>query len=153
LERVVRKARLAKPRVRGQALLWLDAGMAIQEVADLLGVHRQTVSRWRDEFFARSDLSFSERLLDAPRTGRPRAGGGQMEALIDEVIDLDPRRLGYRATTWTASLLCDHLEAAPQIEVSRKTVSRTLDRLGLRWKRPRHRLASRSATWRQAKGG
>jgi transposase len=39
------------------------------------------------------------------------------------------------------------------IEVSDRTVSRAIDRLGIRWKRPRHELALRPETWRQSKGG
>lgn len=153
LEQVVHNSRLAKQRVRGQALLWLDDGMTVQQVADLLGVHRRTVARWRDRYAERVRWSVSERLLDAPRTGRPPSGGLMIDQLLDEVIDLDPRLLGYRATTWTASLLCDYLDEVHGIDVSLKTVSRALKRLRIRWKRPRHALIRRSATWRQAKGG
>jgi len=39
------------------------------------------------------------------------------------------------------------------LPVSRQSVSRAIARLHLRWKRPRHRLGRRPATWRQAKGG
>ena len=38
------------------------------------------------------------------------------------------------------------------IEISRKTVSRALARLEIRWKRPRHELALRPEHWRQSKG-
>jgi hypothetical protein len=46
-----------------------------------------------------------------------------------------------------------HLEEVHGIATSRKSVSRALDRLGIRWKRPRHRLGLRPDAWRQAKGG
>jgi transposase len=73
--------------------------------------------------------------------------------LIAEVIDKDPRDLGYRSTDWTAGLLVRHLERAHGIEVSRRSVGLAIDRLGFRWKRPGHQLALRPETWRQAKGG
>jgi transposase len=73
--------------------------------------------------------------------------------LIAEVIDSDPRDLGYHATVWTAPLLREYLKQVHGIEVSRKSVSLALDRLRVRWKRPRHQLALRPRTWRQAKGG
>jgi transposase len=92
-------------------------------------------------------------LADAPRPGRPRAAGGGVDSQIAQVMDTDPRDLGYRATVWTAPLLVRYLRDHHAIEVSRKTVSRAIARLGIRWKRPRYQLALRPETWRQAKGG
>lgn len=142
----------AKHRCRAQALLWLAQGKPVDEVAELLQVTRQTVYNWMDRFQARPG-NVATRLGDAPRCGRPRAGDGELDALIAVVIDQDPHRFGYNSTGWTAPLLACFLEDHHQIEVSRKTVSRVIERLGLRWKRPRHVLALRPDTWRQAKGG
>lgn len=143
----------AKEHGRAQALVWLGQGYAVEEVADLLGVSRQTVYNWMARFRQRSDLDLRARLADAPRSGRPPSGQGVIEPLIAAVFDHDPRTLGYHATTWTAPLLRQYLSDHHQVEVSRKTISRALDRLDLRWKRPRHQLARRPDTWRQAKGG
>src|SRR5262249_44187803 len=95
----------------------------------------------------------SDRLRDAPRSGRPATALGIIDPLIDAVIDLDPRGYGYRCTVWTAPLLVRYLEEVHAIETSRQSVRRALERLGIRWKRPRHRLGLRPDTWRQAKGG
>ena len=43
LEALVVRTPSAKERCRAQALLWLDAGDAVEDVADLLHVSRQTV--------------------------------------------------------------------------------------------------------------
>jgi transposase len=92
-------------------------------------------------------------LLDAPRSGRPPTARGIIDPLIDTVIEDDPRDYGYHATVWTAPLLQRYLEEVHAIETSRKSVSRAIARLGIRWKHPRHRLGLRPDTWRQAKGG
>jgi hypothetical protein len=73
--------------------------------------------------------------------------------LIAAVIDQDPRQLGYHSTAWTVPLLQHYLHDVHQVGVSSTSVSRALDRLDLRWKRPRHQLALRPETWRQSKGG
>ncbi len=78
---------------------------------------------------------------------------GVIDPLLAEVIDTDPRDLGYRYTGWTNALLRDYLAEVHGLEASRKSVSLALERLGIRWKRPRHQLALRPDTWRQAKGG
>jgi transposase len=78
---------------------------------------------------------------------------GAIDELVAAVIDSDPRPLGYHATVWTAPLLSRYLQDVHGIEVTERTVSRAIDRLGIRWKRPRHELALRPKTWRQSKGG
>ena len=76
-----------------------------------------------------------------------------IDPLIDEVIDCDPQSLGYKATIWTAALLRQDLRERHDIDVSDKSVRRAVKRLSVRWKRPRHQLALRPASWHQAKGG
>jgi transposase len=138
---------------RAQALLWLHEGQSVTAVADLLLVSRQTVYNWVESFRDRTAWNVADRLLDAPRSGRPATALGVIDPLIDAVIGDDPRDYGYRATVWTAPLLRRYLEEGHGIETSRKSVSRAIARLGIRWKRPRHRLGLRPDTWRQAKGG
>jgi transposase len=153
LQIAVAHAPSAREWRRAQALLWLSEGESVEAVAELLGVSRQTVYNWVDRFRERSALDSPARLTDAPRPGRPRAGGGDIDLLISGVIDSDPRTLGYRPTVWTAPLLGRYLRDHHEIIVSDRTVSRSIARLGLRWKRPRHELARRPDTWRQSKGG
>jgi transposase len=138
---------------RAQALLWLADGESVEAVADLLHVSRQTVDNWVNRFQERDGLDLGPRLSDAPRPGRPRTDGGVIDPLIAEVIDSDPRTLGYHSTVWTAPLLCRYLREHHRITVCERTVSRAIARLDIRWKRPRHQLARRPDTWRQSKGG
>lgn len=153
LSRLVDQTHDATQLRRAQALLWLLEGQSTTQVADLLHVSRQTVYNWVQSVQDRTDLDLPDRLLDAPRSGRPATALGIIDPLINAVIDDDPHDYGYRATAWTAPLLQRYLEEVHGIETSRKSVSRAIARLGIRWKRPRHRLGLRPATWRQAKGG
>jgi transposase len=153
LEEIVCHTPSAKERCRAQALLWLAEGSGVEEVAELLHVSRQTVYNWVGRFQERDDLGVRARLLDAPRPGRPPTAGGLVDRLIACAIDGDPRVLGYHSTIWTAPLLRCYLWDYHEIEVSERTVGRAIDRLRMRWKRPRHELARRPATWRQSKGG
>jgi transposase len=143
----------AKERSRAQALLWLDDGAGAEEIAELLGVTRQTVYNWAERFQERDGLDLRDRLLDAPRAGRPPTALGIIDPLIAELIDRDPRDFGYHATVWTAPLLMRHLKQAHGVEVSRRSIGPALQRLRVRWKRPRHQLSLRPDTWRQSKGG
>ena len=153
LEHLVSHTPLAKERSRAQAILWLAEGQSVEEVADLLGVSRQTVYNWAERFTRRDGLDLRGRLLDAPRSGRPPTASGVVDPLIAEVIDLDPRGFGYHSTAWTAPLLMRHLKRTHGVEVSRRSIGPALERLRVRWKRPRHQLSLRPDTWRQSKGG
>jgi transposase len=143
----------AKVLRRAQALLWREEGESTREVAERLGVSRRTIFHWRARFEERQGLEILRRLEDGPRSGRPRTAWEIIDPLIEGLIEQAPREVGYRATVWTAPLLRHHLEAEHGIKVSRQSVSLALARLRIRWKRPRHHLALRSPTWRQAKGG
>jgi transposase len=153
LEEVLRTAVDPRPLQRAQALVWLDEGDSVEEVADRLHVTPQSVYNWIARFVARADREMAERVADGPRSGRPRTALEIIDPLIDAVIDTDPRELGYRSTVWTIPLLQHHLVEVWQREVSTKSVGRALVRLRIRWKRPRHHLALRGPYWRQAKGG
>ncbi len=154
LEHQLEHATDARLIVRAYALLWLDDGEAIAEVATRLSVTRQTVYNWCRRFQARSGQDFLARLCDGERRGRPpTATNTEVEELIAAVIDRDPRELNCRSTVWTAALLGQYLWKTAQLSISDDSVSRVIARLHLRWKRPRHVLALRSRFWRQAKGG
>jgi transposase len=153
LENLVVRTKNAVQLRRAQALLWLDAGEPVPEVAARLRVSRRTIYNWVARFRGYPALDLTTRLSDGARSGRPRTAQGIIEPLILEAIDRDPRELGYRSTVWTAPLLTHYLAEQHHIQVSRQSVSLAIARVGLRWKRPRHDLARRAPTWQQAKGG
>lgn len=152
LEDIIASTNDADALRRAQALLWLDEGETAQEVAARFRVSRQTVYNWATRFQLRSHLNISARLFDAARCGRPRTAQGIIDPIISEVIESDPRQFGFRSTLWTAPLLQQYLIEERKIAVSRQSVSLAIKRLGIRWKRPRHNLALRPPSWRQAKG-
>jgi transposase len=153
LQALLNERALAKQYCRVQALLWLAAGESPERIADLLGVSRCTVYYWAERFQQRQGWDLADRLADAPRSGRPPTASGVVDPLLAAVIDHDPREFGYRSPGWTNALLRVYLEEVHHLSVSRKSVSLALARLDIRWKRPRHALALRPETWRQAKGG
>ena len=138
---------------RALALLLLDEGQSVEEVASSLRVSRQSLYNWVFRFKQRNSLSVVERLADAHRSGRPVTAKGIVDPFIDAVIDSDPRDYGYNSTVWTAELLRHYVSQQRQQEVSLRSISYALGRLGISWKRPRHTLSRRHPHWRQAKGG
>lgn len=154
LEQLLGHAQDSRVVLRAYALLWLDDGESLTEVAAHLSVSRQTVYNWHRRWSESSAENLINRLSDAPRSGRPVTATDQrVTQLIDAIIDSDPRELQYRSTVWTAALLVRYLSDFHQMTVSDDSIRRVIEKLRIRWKRPRHSLALRSQTWRQAKGG
>src|SRR5947209_17720724 len=132
---------------RVQAVLRVAEGEPRSVVAQRLHLSRRSVHRWVKIYLRRHQ---TDDLRDAPRTGRPRAAEG-LEARLAELLAQDPRRLGYRATTWTAALLTAHLTEECGCPLSERTLRRRLPEDGWRWKRPRYLFSQREAAVGQKK--
>jgi transposase len=153
LEQVMGETRDARSIRRAYGLLWLNESESAQDIAMRLGVSRQTVHNWAGRFIARKGSTLEVRLADADRGGRPCTVQGIIDPLIEAVIDRYPHEFGYRSTVWTAPLLVGYLAEHHHLAASCQSVRLAIARLKMRWKRPRHQLALRPATWQQAKGG
>jgi transposase len=153
LEHLMTWTRDAQQLRRAQALLWLDEGESVTEIAARLRLSRQTIYTWVPQFHARQGYDTAARVTPRACSGRPRTVQGRIEPLIVAIIARDPRDLGSHSTVWTAPLLTQYLREQQDLSASRPSVSRALARWTLRWKRPRPRLARRPTTWRQANGG
>jgi len=151
LERCAATTRDVRALKRAQALLWLLDGETVSAVARRLRVPRQTIYNWCAMYQARATEPFAQRLTDRPRQ-RPGERGTGAQAHIAQVIDQPPGAFGYDVPIWTTPLLQDYL-AGLGITISTRQIRRILRALQYRYKRPRYRLARRSPTWRQAKGG
>ena len=72
---------------RAKIILGLTAGKAKREIAEELGIARQTVRRWVRRFLQQG----MEGLDDAPRSGRPRLIPPEK---VREIVHKDPGNAG-----------------------------------------------------------
>jgi transposase len=119
------------------AVLELDRGKGVAEVADALGVTRQSVYNWAQAFAA---CPQPETLQDHYGRGRPSAWTAELEALLLASLEQHPHELGYPWVNWTVPLLQEHLDRQGGCWLSDDTIRRALDRLGYVWKRYRYVL-------------
>ena len=123
--------------LRLRALRGCELGFPETEVADLLGVSRETVCRWWSAY-AHGGLD----ALPHQRTGRPLGSG---RALSDEQADRiqrllkthSPEDLGIAAPLWTRRAVGDLIRQEFGIDLAVRTVGLYLERWGLTAKRPR----------------
>jgi len=127
----------ASPYRRLLAILELGRGKSVAEVADLLGVTRQSVYNWATAFEACPDATV---LDDHYGIGRPRLLNEPLQAMLVACLNAKPEDLGYVPVNWTVPLLQEHLFRHGGRRVSDDTIRRELDRLGYVWKRCRYVL-------------
>src|SRR3954467_1187309 len=122
---------------RLMAILALDEGEPVSEVAERLGVARQTVYNWARAFEAGGDATALE---DHYCGGRPTVWTEQLQAALLAALRRRPDQLGYPGPNWTIPLLRGHLERCGGQRLSDDTIRRRLRRLDYVWKRPRYVL-------------
>lgn len=129
LKAMSHRAKDARALRRVLALLWLDQGESVQNVAKRLGVSRQIVYQWVERFEERQDLALEARINDGLRPGRPRTVTGVIDPLIAEVLEQKPEDWSYSGREWTSGNLARYLLEVHQIAVSRRSISFALVRL------------------------
>jgi transposase len=114
---------------RAQALLWLNTGETVVEVAQRLCVSRYALYTWVQSFQDTHTSDLGQRLAASPPYGQAQAVRARLEPLIRTVIAHDPRELGDHATAWTATLLSQYLWKEYGLTISRQRISHLLRRL------------------------
>jgi transposase len=105
---------------------------SVPQIASLLFTSEDTVARCIHEF-NRSGL---EGILPHERVGRPAKITEEFLKKLLELVESDPRDLGYPFSTWTAELLAVTLKEQTGLQVSESSVRRTLHGQGYSVQRP-----------------
>jgi transposase len=137
LERQLRETVDARVYRRTLAVLEYSRGRSVADIAQLLGVTRQSVYNWIADY---SQALAPGALVDEPRSGRPPFWTPERQALLQGLLETSPDRLGYRSVNWTVPLLQAEIERATGRRLSDETVRREVHREGWVWKRPRYVL-------------
>jgi len=119
------------------ALLELDQGVPVGDMAEHLGVTRQTVYNWARRFNVGGGL---RALCDRVRRGRTPKLSAPMRRLLVWLLKQPPDAFGYAATGWTAALLRHILATRLGVHVSARTIRRAVHGMDHSWKRARYAL-------------
>src|SRR5215469_14410728 len=125
--------------LRLRALRGCELGFSEADIAELLGVSRETVSRWWTAYAAGG--------LDAvpgDRTGRPVGSGRtlsdeQSRRIRDQIDEHSPGELGIAAAVWSRKAVRDLIRNEFGIDMPVRTVGAYLKRWGYTAKEPRRR--------------
>ena len=120
------------------ALLEVDAGCFVGEVAKRLRVARRSVQRWIGRYRCQAT---AETLRHQPGQGRPRRWDPALEARLELALSQRPTDFGYIGTSWTVPLLQQWLaDNRPGPPLSAATLRRRWQERDDVWKRFRYVL-------------
>jgi transposase len=131
--------------LRLRALHGCEMGFTEGEVAELLGVRRETVSRW----FTASSAGGLDALPD-DRSGRPLGSGrvlsDEQAAHLQHLLDNhSPEQLGIKAALWSRRAVRDLIRKEYGLLMPVRTVGEYLKRWGYTAKRPRRHANKQDA--------
>lgn len=123
--------------LRLRAVHGIELGFPEADIADLLGVSRETVSRWWSAYAERGPDA-----LPGNRTGRPLGTGRTLSddrarRLQDLIDDNSPEGLGIPSPLWSRRAVRDLIRKEYGIVMPVRTVGEYLKRWGYTTKRPR----------------
>jgi transposase len=137
LERQLRGTRDAGVYRRTLAILEVDAGRPIVEVARLLRTSRPSIYHWIDWYAEDRD---PKQLLDERGGNHDTVWTAERQARLEASLAQPPDHFGYQAVEWTVPLLREHLARSGTPPPSATSIRRQLWVLGYVWKRPRYIL-------------
>jgi transposase len=111
-----------RDRLRAQIVLAVAAGSTNMAIAGRVGVHVDTVRKWRRRFAAAGLAG----LKDAPRSGRPPVFTAADRAEAVALACALPAETGVPLSRWSCPELARELAARRQIAVSASTIGRWL---------------------------
>ena len=123
--------------LRLRALRGCELGLSEVQVAEVLGVARETVCRWWGAYAKRGVQALPQR-----RSGRPLGSGRALADAQAEVVQRllrthQPEELGIAAPLWTRRAVGDLIRKEFNVDLADRTVGHYLKRWGFTAKRPR----------------
>jgi len=135
LERLVRRHRTGQQRAeRARIILCLADGLNQSEAARAVGIHIETVRKWRRRWdavrgVALADLSVADRLEDTPRPGTPARITTEQVARIVALACEAPGESGRPISQWSAAELAEEIKRRGIVErISPRHAARLLKR-------------------------
>ena len=128
--RLLREATDVRLYRRVLAILEVDRGSPVNEVARLLNVSGQSIYNWIERF---QHQGSEAALADRYGVGRPSLWTAKRQARLRAVLDSSPQAWGYLAADWTVPLLQEQLARCTGEWFSEDTVRRELPSAEFDW--------------------
>ena len=133
LEEMHRREKPGKSRDRLQAAKLRKRGDTLEEVADVVGKHTSTISRWLN----RMESEGVDAKEDRKSPGRPRNITPEQERAVEKDLDKPPGESGFDRGGWNHMMPARHVRDTFDVACSPRTALRVADRLGFSFRKAR----------------
>lgn len=120
--------------IREKAVLMVKSGLTQTETATLLGVSRQSVNGWYNNYKANGKKAIKSKKRGNPQ--EPKLAGYQAAAIVNIIKDKHPEQLKLPFVLWTREAIQQLIKNKFNIKVSLTTVSRYLAKWGFSSQKP-----------------
>jgi transposase len=120
---------------RSRAVLAVERGQPVGQVADAYGVNRTTLFRWVQRFVTQG----SRGLVRRAGSGRPRLLAAFDMAALNDIVLEPASHFGFETDLWTVGRLRQVIREQYKVEVSPDTVWRRLRDAGFTYQKPERR--------------
>lgn len=115
---------------RARVVLLSHRGLLVNEIAEKLELHHQSVRKWVNRFSKLGILGLEE----GPRHGRPHVYKTEHMSVVIQTALTRPDTLGLPFGAWTLDRLVAYLSEAKGMAMSRSRMSEIFRNEGLRWR-------------------
>lgn len=138
IEQAIKKHTDLRVRTRARIIRMLHLGHKRVEISQMLSISTGQVHYWHKRW---QDAGLPG-LGDQPRSGRPKVTTDEYNRKLEEVLETDPKELGFAFNVWTKAKLLAYMHQVTGVMVHENTLSNRLKKLGYRYLRPKHDLTS-----------
>ena len=100
-----------------QSIISLNNGATMSNVCDVLGVTRESVRLWKEQF-RQSGL---QGVLKEKKVGKRSKLNAEKKEKLKNVVKLSPKRQGYKTKKWTGALIQNYAKKMWGCEISLRT--------------------------------
>lgn len=100
-----------------QSIISLNNGAAMSNVCDVLGVTRESVRLWKEQF----RQSRLQGVLKEKKVGKRSKLNAEKKEELKKIVKLSPKRQGYKTKKWTGLLIQNYVLKMWECKISIRT--------------------------------
>lgn len=117
--------KLARKAVICQSIISLYNGAPMKEVCNVLGITRESVRLWKEQFRKDGLKGF----LKEKKVGKRSKLNETRKMELKDIVRLSPKRQGYKQKKWTGLLIQDFVLSQWKLNVSLRTAQLWLSKI------------------------
>ncbi len=117
IEEWIRLTKISRKILICQSIISLNNGSSMQDVCDVLGITREAVRLWKEQFRKQG----LQGVLKEKKVGKRTRFNLDKKNELKRIVKLPPKRQGYKTKKWTGLMVQDYILKNWNMEISLRT--------------------------------